>query len=240
MSFKIEKPEYKLIPDGWEGSAVCVDYTEPTVEETQFGKKERFQFVFQVQPEDEDENLLNERGERLTIRTRKFVTSLSARANLTQFVNDWFKNDSSVPWNDFDLDWFVGKPARVLIEHTKTDDGKTFQNISLIRPWKGSTKHFDTSGYTRIEDRNEDAPKSKPKGTAPKKKTDDGLPAWAKAVVPVGKKKGQTLADLEEKDLKNLWEVWGMDNQSEDTAEAIKQAIMTVDPNYDFDDDVAF
>lgn len=241
MSFKIAKPEYKLIPDGWEGSAVCVDYTEPTVEETQFGKKERFQFIFQVQPEDDNEDLFNERGERLTIRTRKFLTSLSPRANLTKFVQEWFKNDNSVPWHDFDLEWFVGKSARVLVEHTNTDDGKTFQNISLIRPWKGATKHFDLSGYKRIQDRDENAA-DKPKSAKPvsKKNKDDGLPAWAKAVVPVGKKKGQPLADLDEKELKTLWEVWGMDNSTESTAEAIKQAIMTVDPSYDFEDDVSF
>lgn len=244
MSFVISNERtFKLVPE-YDGPLLCVDYTEPVEEETQWGKKLKFQFVFELQPENPTPDQLTDDGKRLTIRSRKFVPSLNEKAALYKFLKDWFGKDfaSKVDMKNFDLGSVVGESMKAIIEHQEYEE-KTYANIVLARPWTGNTDHFK-SDYTRIQDRENKASEA-PKTEVPS--NEDKLPSWANAKVIAGKHKGKALSALEEADLKILWEKWAtkLDPETakmeeESFKEDLRQAVATVDPDFDFEDDIPF
>jgi len=114
--------EWPLCPE-YEGLAQIVDMTELKEYTTEFGTKEKFRFLIEL-------NLPNKDGKNWVITSAPFTPSKYKMSALFKFAGDIGLDASS-----FTIDQFAGKFIKVVIQHTVPDkNGKVFANI------KGSFK----------------------------------------------------------------------------------------------------
>jgi hypothetical protein len=127
------------------GRAVCVDVTPLKKRETQFGVKDEFRIVFEV-------DLDKEEGGRWCVWSRGFSPSLNEKSNLYKFLRKWI---GDIP-DGFDTDSLIGKPAFVVVvhEHGK-EEGQVYANIAAIAPNKAAEPLEPSGAYVRVQDRDE-------------------------------------------------------------------------------------
>lgn len=206
------KKEYAPCPE-YTGRAVCVDVTPLKEYETQYGVKQKFKFVFEIDLPDDSRDPVQP----WVVMTAPMVPSLHEKAALTKFLKDWFGRKLNDQENkSLDLEALLGRPANVVIVHEQSADGqKTYANIKLIQPHKSGEALKPSGLWKRIQDRpaKEDGGGERGGGndSAYRKTTGGGQPADndpSKVKVHVGKHKGIELRELTEEAIGKLIEHW--------------------------------
>ena len=121
MKIKANNGNFEPCPE-FTGKAVCVDVTPLRKQQSQFGERDVFKLVFEVDMEKED-------GGRFCVWSRNFTPSLNEKANFRKFLRGWFGRDlSKQELDDFETDSLVGKSAQLVVvqEHK---DNETYANI---------------------------------------------------------------------------------------------------------------
>jgi len=182
------------------GRAVCVDVTPPEVKQTDFGPKEKFRIVFEI-------DLLDEENKRpFCVWSSGFTTSLNEKASLRKFLRTWFGRDlTAQELEEFDTESLLGKPAFVVITHSAGDNGETYSNITACTPHKVGEALAPSGKFTRKKDRPaKDAAAgsgaSYRKAEQPKTEQGEapvGRENWMTTKVHIGKHAGVDLGDLD-------------------------------------------
>jgi hypothetical protein len=147
MKIKNNNSNFEPCPE-FTGKAVCVDVTPLRKQQSQFGERDVFKVVFEV-------DLLREDGSRFCVWSRNFTPSLNEKANLRKFVRGWLGRDLTKPeLDDFDTDTLIGKAAQVVVVH-EHKDGETYANIVACTPDKSGAPITATGKYVRVKDRTE-------------------------------------------------------------------------------------
>lgn len=139
---KFKKPNeggsFESCPE-FTGRAVCVDVTPPETKDSQWGPRETFKLVFEV-------DLLREDGTPFCVWSKPFTSSLNEKANIRKFIRQWLGRDltaqeiDSFCGSDTAFEEFcLGRPAFVIIQHSENekDPDHPFANIIACTPDKG-------------------------------------------------------------------------------------------------------
>jgi hypothetical protein len=120
------KKDFAPCPE-FSGRAVCVDVTPLKEYETQYGVKQKFKFVFEIDLQDDSRDPVQP----WVVMTKPMVPSLHEKAALTKFLKDWFgRKLTDVENKSLDLESLLGRPASIVIGHEQSEDGsKTYANI---------------------------------------------------------------------------------------------------------------
>jgi len=207
------KKDFAPCPE-FSGRAVCVDVTPLREYETQYGVKQKFKFVFEIDLQDDSRDPVQP----WVVMTKPMVPSLHEKAALTKFLKDWFgRKLTDVENKSLDLGSLLGRPASIVIGHEQSEDGsKTYANIKLIMAHKSGDALAPSGLWVRLQDRPaKDGAEGK---AAPatgdssfRKTTGGGQPPAddaSKVKVHVGKHKGIELRELTEESITSLIEHW--------------------------------
>lgn len=200
--------DFELCPE-YSGGAVCVDVTEPKEVETQYGKKLKFRFAFEIQEKMAD-------GKPFVIWSSGFALTYSDRSALKKFLDKWLKRELTDAELE-NIEFLIGHSAQVSITHDKSKDGeKEFANIALIQPWKGEP--IRPSGlFVRQKDREQKdgqgSAKSSPSGSGRNDyqsfRGEPAKPTWqAYKIEMEGNLKGIALGDLPKEKLDAVINKW--------------------------------
>src|SRR5690349_19540672 len=145
MKIKANNSNFEACPE-FTGKAVCVDVTPLRKQQSQFGERDVFKVVFEVDM-DKDE------GGRFCVWSRNFTPSLNEKANFRKFLRGWFGRDlTAQELGDFDTDSLIGKTGQVVVVH-EHKDGETYANIVACTPDKSNEPLKATGKYVRVKDR---------------------------------------------------------------------------------------
>lgn len=207
MKIKSNNGNFEPCPE-FTGQAVCVDVTPLRKQQSQFGERDVFKVVFEVDAERED-------GSRFCVWSRNFTPTLNEKANLRKFLRGWFGRDlSKHELEDFDTESLVGKPAQVVVVHEHKDD-EVYANIAACTPDRSGGSLKASGKYVRVKDR---PPKDGVGGAAPSGKAPGGYrraeqPAddagdLGATKIHVGRCKGLELRDLAPEQVQALLDHW--------------------------------
>jgi hypothetical protein len=160
MILKEEGKVFDLVPAG-QYLGVCVDFVDIGMVETSWRGEKRMTHKCRIVFELAETN--PKTGDRY-IAGERFTASLSEKANLRAFLEQWrgqpFTADEL---KGFDTEKLIGANAYVQIVHNAKDD-KTYDNInSVMKPMKGTARLEPSGKYQRVKDR----PKPSGNGTGP-------------------------------------------------------------------------
>lgn len=213
MKIKANNSNFEACPE-FTGKAVCVDVTPLRKQQSQFGERDVFKVVFEVDMDKDD-------GGRYCVWSRNFTPSLNEKANLRKFVRGWFGRDlTKQELEDFDTDSLIGKTAQVVVVH-EHKDGETYANIVACTPDKTNEPLKATGKYVRVKDRSQEAGVRSQNGNAETHGTSgtyrraqpaQSAPAEAgnhgSVKIHVGRCKGLELRDLAPEQVQALAEKW--------------------------------
>lgn len=155
MKIKANDNNFEPCPE-YTGRAVCVDVTPLKKQPSQYGERDVFKVVFEVDVPRED-------GSRFCAWSRNFTPTLNEKAAFRKFLHGWFGRDlSEAELEDFDTETLIGKPAQLVVVH-EHKDGTTFANIVACTPLKSGEPLVACGKYVRVKDRQ---PKVGPTGTS--------------------------------------------------------------------------
>lgn len=193
------------------GRAVCVDVTEPKPYETQYGTKDKFKIIFEIDLIDESRTP----SQPWCVLSMPMTASLHEKAALSKFLKDWFgRRLSDSETASFDLETLIGKPASVVIGHEPSQDGtKTYANIKLIQPHKMGEPLKPSGLFVRLKDRppREGAQQGGSDSTyrrAPQGAPEGGPQDHSKVKVHIGRNKGIELRELTRDAIDALIQGW--------------------------------
>ena len=145
MKLKASNGNFEPCPE-FTGKAACVDVTPLRKQQSQFGERDVFKVVFEV-------DLLKEDGSRYCVWSRQFTPTLNEKSNLRKFMRGWFGRDlSRAELDDFDTDSLIGKSAQVVVVHEHKDD-EVYANIAACTPDKSGAPLAPSGKYVRVKDR---------------------------------------------------------------------------------------
>jgi hypothetical protein len=128
------------------GKAVCVDVTPLRKLQSQYGERDAFKVVFEVDMEKED-------GGRFCVWSRPFTPSINEKSNFRKFVRAWFGRDlMESEMAEFDLETLIGKPAQLVVVH-EHKEGEVYANIAACTPDKSGAALKVSGKFTRKKDR---------------------------------------------------------------------------------------
>lgn len=202
MKLTANTKEFATHPE-YAGSAVCVDITPPRTVDTPFGKKEKFNIVFETEA-------LREDGTRFCVWSSGFTVSLNEKASLRKFLKSWLGRDlTAAEQKEFDTESLIGRPAHVTIVHNDAQDGRVFANIALIRPDKSPSPLKPSGKFVRKQDRApKDADSNYKRVATPASESPQAADDWRFVKVHVGKHQGVELCDLDREAVCSLHENW--------------------------------
>lgn len=216
MIAKSGSEEFESAPEGT-GIGVCVDVTPLKTRQTQWGEKQEFKFVFEL-----DEKAFGTRrdGKRFCIWSRGFsllITSAPKKSNLTKFLESWMGSELTKDdyRNGVDVEQLLGVSAKIIVQH---ENG--YANILSIRP-AGDAAIEPSGDFVRECDRDKKAKApaaaadeaesgggAKPSFRGAEKPEGAGREPWQKCKVHVGKYAGTDLGDLSAEAFDALYEKW--------------------------------
>jgi hypothetical protein len=211
MKIKTNNSNFEACPE-FTGKAVCVDVTPLRKQQSQYGERDVFKVVFEVDMDRED-------GSRYCVWSRHFTPSLNEKANFRKFVRGWFGRDlTQQELNDFDTDSLIGKAAQVVVVH-EHKDGETYANIVACTPDKTNEPLKPTGKYVRVKDRetgvsaNAAGAGNGTNGTGgtyrrAQPASDTGAEGYLAVKIHVGRCKGLELRDLAPEQVRALIEKW--------------------------------
>lgn len=180
------------------GRGVCVDVTPPETKQTDYGPKEKFRIVFEIDQIDEAAKRPH------CVWSSGFTTSLNEKSSLRKFLRTWFGRDlTAQELEEFDTETLIGKPALLVVTHSEGDNKETYANITACAPHKQGEPLAPSGTFTRKKDREakkaQGAGASYRKAEQPKDEAGDAVTRdnWMKVKVHVGKHNGIDLGDLD-------------------------------------------
>ncbi|HWN94884.1 MAG TPA: hypothetical protein VNT99_07615 [Methylomirabilota bacterium] len=212
MKLKANNSNFEPCPE-FTGRAVCVDVTPLKKQQSQFGERDVFKVVFEVDADKED-------GSRYCAWSRNFTPTLNEKANFRKFLRSWFGRDlTQNELSEFDTETLIGKPAHLVVVH-EHKDGETYANIVACTPEKSAEALKPCGKYIRVKDRQPvsgsngaGAPGSGGYRRAEQPKSEGGgqrseVIDHGAVKVHVGKYKGIELRDLNLEAVQALCEKW--------------------------------
>ena len=196
MRIKGNSSNFEPCPE-FTGKGVCVDVTPLRKQQSQFGERDVFKIVFEVDADKDD-------GSRYCVWSKNFTPSLNEKANFRKFLHGWFGRDlSRAEMDDFDTDCLIGKPAQLVVvqEHKENE---TYANIVACTPDKTGEPLKATGKYVRVKDR----PAKDGGGYRRAEQPADGGGDHAAVKIHVGRCKGLELRDLAPEQVQALVEKW--------------------------------
>ncbi len=145
MKIKGNNSTFETCPE-FTGKAVCVDVTPLRRQQSQFGERDVFKLVFEVDLDRED-------GSRFCVWTHNFTPSVNEKANFRKFLRSWFGRDlMESELAEFDTETLIGKPAQLVVVH-EHKDGQVYANIAACTPDKSGAPLKPSGRFTRRKDR---------------------------------------------------------------------------------------
>jgi len=145
MKIKANNSEFEPCPE-FTGKAVCVDVTPLRKQQSQYGERNVFKIVFEVDTEKED-------GAPYAVWSTNLTPTLNEKASLRKFLRGWFGRDlSTAELEDFDTETLIGKPAQLVVVH-EHKDGKVYANIAACTPDKSGEPLKLSGKFVRAKDR---------------------------------------------------------------------------------------
>jgi hypothetical protein len=145
MKIKSNDGNFEPCPE-FNGKGVCVDVTPPRKQQSEYGERDVFKVVFEVDMDRED-------GSRFCVWSRNFTPSLSEKANFRKFLRGWFGRDlSEAELQDFDTETLLGKPAQLVVVHEHKEN-KVYSNIAACTPDKSGEPLKPSGKFVRTKDR---------------------------------------------------------------------------------------
>ena len=209
MMIKGSNKKFETCPE-FSGKAVCVDVTPLRKQQSQYGERDVFKLVFEVDMERED-------GSRYCVWSRGFTPSVNEKASFRKFLRSWFGRDlTREEMAGFDTDSLIGKPAQVVIvqEHRDQD---TYANIVACTPDKSSEPLEASGKFVRAKDKVQGAGDRgqgsaggyrRMEGMAASQQGEGGDGGHAAVKVHIGRCKGLELRDLAPEQVQALVEKW--------------------------------
>jgi hypothetical protein len=201
MKIKANNSEFEPCPE-FTGKAVCVDVTPLRKQQSQYGERNVFKIVFEVDADKED-------GSPYAVWSPNFTPTLNEKASLRKFLRGWFGRDlSTAELEDFDTETLIGKPAQVVVVH-EHKDGKVYANIAACTPDKSGESLKASGKFTRAKDRNT-SPQSGEGARSGYRRTQpaEGGNEHEAVKIHVGKCKGLELRDLSADQVQALVANW--------------------------------
>jgi hypothetical protein len=200
MKLKANNSNFEPCPE-FTGRAVCVDVTPLKKQQSQFGERDVFKVVFEIDIDRGD-------GSRFCAWSRNFTPTLNEKANFRKFLRSWFGRDlTSNELGEFDTESVIGKPAHLVVVH-EHKEGETYANIVACTPDKSGQPLKTCGKYVRVKDR----PQQPATEGGGYRRTDgatgSGLVDHGAVKVHVGKYKGIELRDLNLEAVQALCEKW--------------------------------
>ena len=200
MKIKSNSSNFEPCPE-FTGRGVCVDVTPPRKQQSQFGERDIFKVVFEVDAERDD-------GSRFCVWSKNFTPSLNEKANLRKFVRGWFGRDlSRAELNDFDTECLVGMPAQLVVVH-EHKEGETYSNIAACTPDKSDEPLKASGKSVRVKDREAGNGQGASGGYRRAEQPAEGGGEHAAVKIHVGRCKGLELRDLAPEQVRGLVEKW--------------------------------
>src|SRR5512137_576735 len=145
MKIKSNSSTFEPCPE-FTGKAVCVDVTPLRKQQSQFGERDVFKLVLEV-------DLLKEDGTPYCVWSHNFTPSLNEKANFRKFLRAWFGRDlMESEMAEFDTETLIGKPAQVVVVH-EHKEGQVYANIAACTPDKSGSPLEPSGKFTRRKDR---------------------------------------------------------------------------------------
>lgn len=207
MKIQANSSKFEACPE-YTGRAVCVDVTPLRKQQSQYGERDVFKLVFEVDLQKED-------GARYAVWSRNFTPTLNEKSALRKFLRGWFGRDlTAAELGEFDTETLLGKPAQVVVVHEHKEN-EVYANIAACTPDKSGNSLKPSGKFVRAKDR----PAKDEQGSTESRATGGGYrraeqPADGGAVdhgavkVHVGKYKGIELRDLNLEAVTALCEKW--------------------------------
>jgi hypothetical protein len=205
MKIKENNSNFEACPE-FTGKGVCVEVTPLRKQQSQFGERNVFRIVFEVDMEAED-------GRRYAVWSHNFTPSLNEKANFRKFLRSWFGRDlSRAELEDFDTETLIGKPAQLVVVH-QHKEGRVYANIAACTPDKSGEPLKASGKFTRAKDRNTSdragqAASGEGGSYRRAQQPEETGSEHAVVKVHVGKCKGLELRDLAAEQVQALVEHW--------------------------------
>lgn len=145
MKIKANSSSFEACPE-YTGKAVCVDVTPLRRQPSQYGEREMFRLVFEVDIEKEE-------GVRYCVWSKGFTPSLNEKSSLRKFLRGWLGRDlTAEELEEFDTETLVGRPAQLVVvqEHK---DSETYANIMACLPERSGEPLAPSGKFIRAQDR---------------------------------------------------------------------------------------
>jgi hypothetical protein len=207
MKIQANNSKFEPCPE-FTGRAVCVDVTPLRKQQSQYGERDVFKIVFEVDLQKED-------GGRYGVWSRNFTPTLNEKSSFRKFLRSWFGRDlSAAELKEFDTETLLGKPAQVVVVH-ETKDNELYANIAACTPLKTGEPLKPSGKFVRAKDRQQAEPA--PHGAdasngggyrRSEQPTQSGAVDHGAVKVHVGKYKGIELRDLNLEAVTALCEKW--------------------------------
>ncbi len=211
MKIKANDNTFEPCPE-YTGRAVCVDVTPLKKQPSQYGERDVFRVVFEIDMPRED-------GSRFCAWSRNFTPTINEKAAFRKFLRGWLGRDlTEAELEDFDTETLIGKPAQLVVVH-EHKDGATYANIAACTPFKSGEPLVAGGKYVRLKDRQA---KPAPNGTSVPGATGSANSGYRRVEQPasvgpvdhaavkvhVGRCKGLELRDLSQEQVQALADNW--------------------------------
>lgn len=198
------------------GRAVCVDVTDLKPVNTEYGPKDVFRIVFEVDLQQTLKVDGKEEKRPWCVWSRGFTPNLGDKAALRKFLIGWFGRDlTEAEVTMFETESLIGKPAFLVITHTTKGD-EVYANIASCTPDRSVTPLVPSGKFVRQKDRQKQSGIGKP-GDASYRRTEtpavstapeDPQASYLTTKVHVGRFKGTELRELAKDSVENLVRHW--------------------------------
>ena len=145
MKIKANNTPFESCPE-FTGTAICVDVTPLRKQQSQYGQRDVFKIVFEVDMDRED-------GSRFCVWSQNFTPTLNEKSGLRKFLRGWFGRDlAKAELEDFDTEILIGKPAQLVVVHQHRDN-EVYANIAACTPDKSGEPLKLSGKFIRAKDR---------------------------------------------------------------------------------------
>ena len=213
MKIQANCSKFEACPE-YTGRAVCVDSTPLRKQQSQYGERDVFKLVFEVELQKDD-------GTRYAVWSRNFTPTLNEKSALRKFLRGWFGRDlTAAELGEFDTETLLGKPAQVVVVHEHKEN-EVYANIAACTPDKSGNPLKPSGKFVRAKDRpakdEQGSTESRSAGggyrRAEQPRSEDGgqkseVVDHGAVKVHVGKYKGIELRDLNLEAVTALCEKW--------------------------------
>ena len=145
MLAKLNQGSFEACPE-YTGRGVIADITPLRKQQSQFGEREVFKVVVEV-------DMTRADGTRYCVWSNNMTLSLHEKANLRKFLKSVLGRDlTKKELAGFDLESLVGLPVHVVVVQNQKD-GETYDNIAVIQQHKSGEPLTLSGAYTCVKDR---------------------------------------------------------------------------------------